>query len=104
MIMTHVEISSFDELEPEISLVKGVIGNPTGGTTPRPIWRPLVTGRRVRRTMIMTNVEFSSFGELEPEISLVKGVTGTPSGGTPQGNLAPPGDLEESASHHGFSG
>ena len=52
MIMVDVENESFDELEPEISWDKGAPGNPTGGTPPRPIWRPLPTGKRVLRTKI----------------------------------------------------
>ena len=41
-----------------------------------------------------------SFDGLEPEISLVKGGPGPQTGGIGMGNLAPPGDREESASHH----
>ena len=48
----NIENASFDELEPEISYVKGVPGLQTGRTPPRPIWRPLPTGRRVLRTII----------------------------------------------------
>ena len=47
----NVENSSFGQLDPEISLVKGVSGTPSGGPPLRPIWRPLVTWRRVLRTM-----------------------------------------------------
>ena len=48
---SYVENSSFDELESEISWIKGGPGLQTGGTPPRPIWRPLVTWRRVLRTI-----------------------------------------------------
>ena len=47
----HVENSSFDELEPEISWVKGVPGVHGGGTPPAAFWRPLETWRRVLRTI-----------------------------------------------------
>ena len=36
----HVENSSFDELEPEISWIKGVSGAQTGGTPPEAFWAP----------------------------------------------------------------
>ena len=47
------------------------------------------------------DVDISSYGELLEEISGVKGVSSLQTGGTPPwANLAPPADLEESASHH----
>ena len=49
---TSVENLSNDELEPEISWVKGVPGYPSGGTPPEAIWRPLETWRRVLRTIL----------------------------------------------------
>ena len=52
IMRVHVENSSFDELEPEISWVKGVPGKQTGGTPPGAFWRPLETWRRVLRTML----------------------------------------------------
>ena len=51
MIIVHVENESFDELEPEISWIKGVSGVQTGGPPLEPIWRPLRTWRRVLRTI-----------------------------------------------------
>ena len=50
--MTDVEFVSFDELEPEISWIKGGPGPQTGGPPPRAFWRPLVTWRRMIRTII----------------------------------------------------
>ena len=58
----NIEISSFGELLGEISGVKGVPKLQTGGPPSEPIWRPLVTWRRVLRTII--HVEISSFGSL----------------------------------------
>ncbi len=51
MIMSDVEISSYGELQGEISGIKGVSGPQTGGPPPEPMWRPLLTWRRVLRTM-----------------------------------------------------
>ena len=50
--------------------------------------------------MIGSHIENSSFDELEPEISWIKGVRAHRVEDGALGNLAPPGDLEESASHH----
>ena len=46
----HVEFILFHGFEPEISWVKGESPPQTGGTPPEPIWRHLVTWRRVLRT------------------------------------------------------
>ena len=51
-----VESLSNDELEPEISWVKGVLGEPSGGTHLEPIWRPLKPGGEC----------FASFREYPP--------------------------------------
>ena len=50
-MLIDVENLSFDELEPEISWVKGVLGVQTGGTSPEAFRRPLGTWRRVLRTI-----------------------------------------------------
>ena len=64
------------------------------------IWRPGMTWKRMLRTMIIMHIEISSYGELLGEISGVNGVSGMQTGGPPLGNLAPPADLVESASHN----
>ena len=51
---SNVENDSIDELEPEISWVKGVPGDSAGGTPPGAIWRPPETWRRVLRTILGT--------------------------------------------------
>ena len=51
--------------------------------------------------IIRIDLRDHSFDGLGPEISWVNGCPGMDSGGW--GALAPPGDLEESASHHALS-
>ena len=63
---------------------------------------PIPSERALKTMGIET--QNNSFDELEPEISLVKGGPGPSAGDGAMGNLAPPGDREESASHHFPSG
>ena len=53
----------FHKLEPEISWIKGRSGARTGGPPPEPIWRHLVTWRRVLRTPSLYQRERSKLAQ-----------------------------------------
>ena len=79
-----VEFLSFDELEPEMSLVKG------GPGTQSLAEKRLIPSEKTSKTM-RVDIRTISFGVLEPEISLIKGCPGKQTGrslqNTPKGHL-----------------
>ena len=94
----YVAMSLYGELHKWISWVQGVSGHQTR-EPPFQYYAIILTWNRLRRVIIML-LYISSYGELRERYLESKGVRAYRLEDPPSANLAPPGDLEGSASHH----